>query len=197
MARHFGSVKTFPLDLIRTSVEPRSGSAPERAFLPAPGFKNSSEYPFRQGGFGCWLERVSGFGFRVSGLGFRVRRSEPCWRWVWGVVPSPAGLAPTRAGGLVGGRWSGFGLGFRVSGLGFRVRRSEPCWRWVWVFCSIASRAGCYEGRFVPSPAGVAPTGAFCSIASRAGSYEGVLFHRQQGWLLRGAFCSIASRGGS
>src|SRR6056297_528005 len=80
--------------------------------------------------------------------------------------------------------------------------------------CSIASRAGSYEGRFVPSPAGVAPTrgvlfhrqqrwllrGAFCSIASRAGSYEGrfvpspaglaptrgVLFHRQQGWLLRG-----------
>src|SRR6056297_3390172 len=72
MARHFGSVKTFPLDLIRKSVEPRSGSAPERAFLPAPGFKNSSEYPFRQGGFGCWLERVSGFGFRVSGFGFRV-----------------------------------------------------------------------------------------------------------------------------
>src|SRR6056297_1828304 len=40
-------------------------------------------------------------------------------------------------------------------------------------FCSIASGGGSYEGRFVPSPAGLAPT-------------RGVLFHRQQGWLLRG-----------
>jgi len=50
--------------------------------------------------------------------------------------------------------------------------------------CSIASRAGSYESRFVPSPAGLAPTG-------------GVLFYRQRGWLLRGAFCSSASGAGS
>src|SRR6056297_1557310 len=68
-----------------------------------------------------------------SGFGFRVRRSEPCWRWVWGFVRSPAGLAPTRvvlfdrqqgwllrgalcsiasrAGGLVGGRGEKAGVG--------------------------------------------------------------------------------------
>jgi len=69
------------------------------------------------GGRRCGRRRTrSGFGFRVSGFGFRVRRSEPCWRWVWGFVPSPAGLAPTGLGGLLGFRVSGFG--FRVSGFG-------------------------------------------------------------------------------
>src|SRR6056297_2114026 len=164
MARHFGSVKTFPLDLIRKSVEPRSGSAPERAFLPAPGFKNSSEYPFRQGGFGCWLERVSGFGFRVSGFGFRVRRSEPCWRWVWGVVPSPAGLAPTR--GVLFDRQRGWLLRGPFCSIASRAGS------YAGAFCPIASRAGSSGGRFVPSPAGWLLRG-------------GILFHRQQGWLLR------------
>src|SRR6056297_2117899 len=68
-------------------------------------------------------------------------------------------------------------------GLGVLFNRQQG-WLLRGPFCSIASRAGSYEDRFVPSPAGLAPTRA-------------VLFHRQQGWLLRGPFCSIASRAGS
>ena len=68
-------------------------------------------------------------------------------------------------------------------GLGVLFNRQQG-WLLRGPFCSIASRAGSYEGRFVPSPAGVAPTRAGGLVGGRVSGF---------GRLARGALSVVWS----